>query len=484
MKKYHISRNRKLLPFPAQWNKVYQSSDESLKIHGAKLEQAYGLEEDGIWTQIEPVDQWDHFAAVILDNLLNKENYLEDIYKKQKELGEQLYGWCEDQINNYNENIDRVSILRLLELIKIKHNELCVYNVIPWFFGGDVFREELFKHFKKHYQISADDFSTLEKPPKLSFVGREEQRVYELALKKIEGQNISSEINKLQQDFYWITFGYDGPDIKDHDYYINEIDRITSKYSVDELRLKAADYNNYEKTINRVKKELYSKYKITQRDQKLIYRLELLNNLTDERKEFALLSYFLIDRLLRSLADLLEVPKVAFKYMTTEEIQELVDPNDIKKLFNYRENNPVCYKAESGRVICLQPEETNSLLKELEAESDNEDNISGFVASRGTNKVVRGQAKILFKPSDEAKMNKGDILVASMTTPDFVLAMRKAEAIITDEGGVTCHAAIVSRELGIPCIIGTKNATKVLKDGDLVEVDANTGSVKIIKRAR
>ncbi len=60
--------------------------------------------------------------------------------------------------------------------------------------------------------------------------------------------------------------------------------------------------------------------------------------------------------------------------------------------------------------------------------------------------------------------------------------MRKAKAIVTDEGGVTCHAAIVSRELKIPCIVGTKIATRVLKDGDLVEVDADKAVIKILKR--
>ena len=68
-----------------------------------------------------------------------------------------------------------------------------------------------------------------------------------------------------------------------------------------------------------------------------------------------------------------------------------------------------------------------------------------------------------------------------MTRPEMVVAMKKATAIVTDEGGVTCHAAVVSRELNIPCIIGTRNATKFLKDGDKVEVDANKGIVKKIK---
>ena len=69
-----------------------------------------------------------------------------------------------------------------------------------------------------------------------------------------------------------------------------------------------------------------------------------------------------------------------------------------------------------------------------------------------------------------------------MTNSFFIPIMKKAKAIITDEGGITCHAAIVSRELNIPCITGTKIATKVLKDGDMVEVDAERGIVKIIQR--
>jgi len=75
-----------------------------------------------------------------------------------------------------------------------------------------------------------------------------------------------------------------------------------------------------------------------------------------------------------------------------------------------------------------------------------------------------------------------DIIVAVMTRPDYVPAMKKAAAIITDEGGITCHAAIISRELKKPCVIGTKIATQVLNDGDLVEVDADEGVVRVLER--
>ncbi len=105
--------------------------------------------------------------------------------------------------------------------------------------------------------------------------------------------------------------------------------------------------------------------------------------------------------------------------------------------------------------------------------------IKGQIAHVGN---VRGVARLIFKRNEMDKIKKGEILVTGMTTPEFLPAMRKSAAFITDEGGITCHAAIIARELKKPCIIGTKNATKVIKDGDLVEVDANNGIVKILKR--
>ena len=88
--------------------------------------------------------------------------------------------------------------------------------------------------------------------------------------------------------------------------------------------------------------------------------------------------------------------------------------------------------------------------------------------------------KIIIRAKDMWKMQKGDVLVSIATDPDVVPAMKKASAIVTEQGGITSHAAIVSRELGIPCIIGTKIATKIFKDGDMVEVDANKGVVRKI----
>lgn len=103
--------------------------------------------------------------------------------------------------------------------------------------------------------------------------------------------------------------------------------------------------------------------------------------------------------------------------------------------------------------------------------------IKGNSACKG---FASGVVKIILSENDFGKFTEGDILVTSMTRPEFVSLMKKAKAVITDEGGITCHAAIISRELNIPCVIGTKMATRLLKDGDRVDIDATLGIIKII----
>ena len=95
---------------------------------------------------------------------------------------------------------------------------------------------------------------------------------------------------------------------------------------------------------------------------------------------------------------------------------------------------------------------------------------------------VCGCVHIVHTQKDAENFKEGEILVSSMTTPALFSAMQKAAAFITDEGRVLSHAAIVSRELKVPCIVGTNNATQLLNNGTMVEVDANNGVVKILKK--
>lgn len=120
------------------------------------------------------------------------------------------------------------------------------------------------------------------------------------------------------------------------------------------------------------------------------------------------------------------------------------------------------------------------LTEHLERADRSVSELRGQPVSAGT---ARGQVRICPTPQDTQKVGTGDILVCSMTSPDYLSAMRRAGAIVTDEGGLLSHAAIVSREFGKPCVVGTKVASRVLKDGDEVDVDAKLGVVRILRRS-
>lgn len=139
-------------------------------------------------------------------------------------------------------------------------------------------------------------------------------------------------------------------------------------------------------------------------------------------------------------------------------------------------------KMKDNKLIELESEQTLILREFVQrhqgqatVETSEIQEIKGVIANKGN---VRGTVKVVLSSKDFHKINAGDILVTTMTSVDFVPIMEKAAAFVTNEGGITSHAAIVAREMNKPCVIGTKIATQVLRDDDHVEVDANRGIVR------
>lgn len=132
---------------------------------------------------------------------------------------------------------------------------------------------------------------------------------------------------------------------------------------------------------------------------------------------------------------------------------------------------------EKGKIYIVQSRPITTLKKQegkIEEAKGGEIILEGIAASFG---VASGPVKIIHSASEIDKIQEGDVLVTEMTNPDFVPAMKKAAAIVTNQGGRTSHAAIVSRELGIPCVVGTGKATQILKDGEIVTVDGKKGVI-------
>lgn len=151
-----------------------------------------------------------------------------------------------------------------------------------------------------------------------------------------------------------------------------------------------------------------------------------------------------------------------------------------QKLHNhYGKAQDIEFAIEKGTIYIVQTRPITTIIsnqKTLDAQSTitKSPDLKGEQASPGT---ATGTVIIIKSPSEINRVKQGQILVTSMTTPDFVPAMKKVNGIITDKGGQTSHAAIVSRELGVPCVVGTKTATKFFKEGDIVTLNGTTGEV-------
>ncbi|AXV40554.1 phosphoenolpyruvate synthase [Methanobacterium sp. BAmetb5] len=164
--------------------------------------------------------------------------------------------------------------------------------------------------------------------------------------------------------------------------------------------------------------------------------------------------------------------------LNEDEIAQLVELGKrIQEHYQFPQDTE--WAIENGKIFMLQSRPVTTLdmgtaSGEALHEGDRTVITKGLGASPG---MAAGSVKIIKTTDELDKVQEGDILVTVMTTPDMVPAMKRANGIITDEGGVTCHAAIVSRELGIPCVVGTGDATSILPENSQVTLDGNKGIV-------
>lgn len=211
---------------------------------------------------------------------------------------------------------------------------------------------------------------------------------------------------------------------------------------------------------------------------RLISRFIYLRTYTAENSDR--LFYYIRERLILEIADRLNISHEEILCMTYQEIAALEH--------GARPDRQTMIKRRSGELVTFLDGQNcsyygntvSALLKRLlpYEKGDMGAIFSGDIACSGE---VCGQVKIVRNFSEVDKVEEGDIVVTSMTTPEIVAALEKAGGIITDEGGVTCHAAIIAREYGIPCLVGTKCATTVFQDGAKISLDCFTGSVKVIQ---
>ncbi|PIR04047.1 MAG: hypothetical protein COV59_02575 [Candidatus Magasanikbacteria bacterium CG11_big_fil_rev_8_21_14_0_20_39_34] len=296
---------------------------------------------------------------------------------------------------------------------------------------------------------------TLTAPEELSFYQQEE-------LDLVSSENI----NAHQQKYFWLKNSYGFSDVMDSSFFHERKQKLLHEPP-------GLDSKQLKKKVQEAKKSVQEEFTLPEA---IIRRAQLISeNLVwqDQRKRYICENFYYKKKLLLDLSRRLNKPLDDLLNFHFEECFDMLEGREAPSRFEY---HGVHFKED---IKSLSREEAKACWDKYAFHKVSDvESFSGVVASKGTEAVVRGKVRVL--NSSHSQLEDGEVLVTSMTSPGYVFAMRHAVAVVTDIGGLNSHAAIVSREIGVPCIVGTKVATQVLKTGDMVEVDTDLGTVKIL----
>ncbi|MBU0707347.1 hypothetical protein KKG41_03170 [Patescibacteria group bacterium] len=323
-------------------------------------------------------------------------------------------------------------------------------------------------------------FENIFSPDKKNAINRENIDLLKIALKIKANQGLKKKLIKLHAKKYQWLPCYD---INDDPWGSKEFTKMLDKIlkqPLSSIKKELFEINKSYVRRCRAFEKILDTLPKTKRQKELFYMAHEMSFIKDERDDYRRLGSFNIQPLFKEIGRRVGLSIKEITQLTRSEMLELLDQQKINKqkcrqrLRGYvllRKYNSEIKVFEGGQVGKLCHQELGSLAIK---------NVSGVKGTVGSVGKAKGPAQVIYTKHDLRKIKFGDIMIAVTTHPDFVPAMRRCKAVVTDEGGITCHASIVSRELKIPCIVGTQNATRIFKSGDTVEVDGFTGIVNRI----
>lgn len=370
---------------------------------------------------------------------------------------------------------------KLLKLWKDYGNLCCLGFVIVW---SDIEYGLLTKELERILLTKGlspenvqKNLSLLISPTEKILAWEEKKDLLTIATKfKTYKKAVSSKEFELHCTKYvWLQYGYQGPEL-DVEHFKNELKKIYKSNP----RLLLKNHLAYFKQLKTTQEKLAKNLKLSAHENGLFEMAKKIMYLKAYRVDVRHYFHWQMDKIFKKLGIKYHLPMSWFRYSERTDILKLIKTGKADAQKGISRSKFMLRVSEKGKMKFITKAGAPAFLKKyvLTEKIILSSEISGATAFPG---IVKGTVKIVLSRNDISKINKDDILVASATNPDLLPAMYKASAFVTDAGGITSHAAIVAREMKKPCIIGTKIATKIFKDGDIIEVDANKGTIKKIK---
>jgi len=256
--------------------------------------------------------------------------------------------------------------------------------------------------------------------------------------------------------------------------------------SIDEFKEEITQYNETGLPESQSHESILEQLKISDEDRKMIETAKSLAYIKDLRDDYRRQSvYHARCSIFKEIADRMSIKIEDVSFLQEIDIIRFLDNRTVPTYIEERKCGFMLFFSSDDLKIKCVGDSIKFHKRKIDFECEHCDittsleiaqsDVKGLTAQNG---CIKGRVKIVKVKKDLEKIENGDILVAHTTNPSYTQYMLKASAFVTDEGGMSCHAAIVSREFKIPCIVGTSNATSVFKDGDFVEVNATKGYVK------
>ncbi len=420
-----------------------------------------------------------NYGEKIVNDLMD-----DDYYKKKMRRWKKL---CKKLQEQYDK-LDKIDLKKLSdeELYKVYDEFDNIY--LEWWGFGQV-AENIGYYGEEALKLVLDEkqykkyFNLLVTPTKYSFTNEQEHCLFNIVreAKKnvIDSEPAKKLIEKHAKKFHWIQNNFHETKVVGAEHFRKEVKKFLDD-NIDVDRLEEKQKSRLIET-KKNKKKAIDELGFDNRLRKIVGLIDEFCYFQDERKKYVLIACRYVDLFSMEFGRRYNVDYKIMRWITPDMTRDMLKTGnvDLDILKEISKCVFMIFYEDGGEEIFTGKEAIEKEKSIYSTEKKEIDEIEGACANLGR---AEGYVRVLLSPKDMESMKEGEILVTTMTSPDFVPAMKKAAAIVTDEGGVTSHASIVSREIGIPCVIGTKIATKMLKTGDFVDVKANHGLVKILKR--
>lgn len=483
---------------------VYAAYANSSKIHGIPFDPVccyLSFRKMTTFYQILSQNKLDRVADKIYAEYLKNPQGLETMLKAHADLTRKTGElWDNYQVKKKESSLERPEFLKFYNALVQTIRRWWEYAAIGEEKGQIIARRIIPLFQKKHNLDSAEAaeiFNTLAHPEVQTEVNQARKLFLEICLKIIQDARLRTalqrkqysflakdklvkhQLNEYRQRFFWLktNFYQASPmtlEIILQDIFL-EIKQNSASKIQREIKSIDASFQKIEEAKNKLEKQLILSAEDQQNitfAQKIIYWIDL--------RKVGMMQTFHF--LLSFLADLSQALNVDYHTLALYRVQEIASLIGQKQKISSQElarrEESLFAVFEKEKDACLFYGQEALALFQLTRQKQTQE-LKGMVACTGAKKIIRGKV-CLVKNLKKDKFLPGTILVTSMTRNEIVPFMRKAKAIITDEGGLACHAAIVSRELNVPCVIGTRIATQKLKNGVQVELDLTQGTIKVI----